>query len=192
MIAGAAKALPPATGQTERFKARMNGRGTAVIILCDVSSSMSEPAGANRKIDILREALENIWPDLPGASLIAFASTAGPVASPAALPSPNGGTALHLGLDAAAALCPSKMVVISDGRPDSENSALAAAARLGGVIDVIYCGPDSDTQAIAFMQRLARAGGGRVYVRDIARNHAQLMPAIRTTLGLPAPKGCVW
>ena len=149
LIAGAAKALPQATGQTERFKARMNGGGQGVVILADVSGSMSESAGSKRKIAVLQDALESLWPDLPDARLIAFSSIAATLASPADLPTPNGGTALHLGLDAARAIQPAKTVVISDGRPDSEDAALASAECLGGVIDVIYCGPDSDHEAIA-------------------------------------------
>jgi UDP-N-acetylmuramyl tripeptide synthase len=79
--------------------------------------------------------------------------------------------------------------VISDGLPDSQESALASAERITGIIDVIYCGPDSDAGAIAFMQRLARTGGGRVVVNDIRRNdRASLAIAVRKTLALPAPR----
>lgn len=190
LIAGAAQALPATTGQTDRFKARLDGAGAGVVILADVSSSMDERAGLRRKIEVLAEALNGLWPELRGARLIAFGSTAREVGSPSDLPAPSGGTALHLALEEAAAGRPGKTVVISDGRPDSESAALAAADRLPGVIDVIYCGPDSDQQAIDFMYRLARAGGGRIFIRDIARDPGlRLGSAIRALVGLPAPKG---
>jgi hypothetical protein len=189
LIAGAAKSLPATTGTTAHYRARLEGAGAGVVILADVSSSMNEACGQLRKIDVLRNALAGLWPELSVAQLVAFSSTSSPIDSPDDLPRPNGGTALHLGLDAAAQYHPAKTVVVSDGRPDSEAEALAAADRLRGIIDVIYCGPDSDVQAIEFMYRLARTGGGRVVVRDISRNHSLLAPAIRVTLGLPAPKG---
>jgi hypothetical protein len=189
LIAGAAAALPAATGETDRHRARISGAGSGVVILADVSSSMAEAAGGRRKIDLLRDAIASAWPDLPGTTVIAFGSTAEAVPGPADLPPPSGGTALHLALDVAAKARPVRTLVVSDGRPDSESAAMAAADRLPGVIDVIYCGPDSDADAIAFMYRLARIGGGRVVVRDVAREaRPRLDGAVRAALGLPAPK----
>jgi uncharacterized protein (DUF58 family) len=190
LLAGAARSLPATTGDTGRFRARLEGAGRGVAILADVSSSMDERAGGRRKVEILAEALAGLWPDLAGARLIAFGSTAAEVPSPDELPPPSGGTALHLALDAAATSRPGKTVVISDGRPDSEPAALDAAGRLPGVIDVIYCGPDSDRRAIAFMYALARRGCGRVFIRDIARDPSlRLGSAVRALVGLPAPRG---
>jgi hypothetical protein len=151
---------------------------------------MEERSGTRRKADVLREALDSLWPDLPGARLIAFGSTAREVDSPGGLPAPSGGTALHLALDAAAASRPRKTVVVTDGRPDSEQAALDAAARASGLIDVVYCGPDSDAAALDFLRRLTRVGGGVIIARDIAKDSKlRLAPAIRDALGLPAPKG---
>jgi len=190
LIAGASKSLPATTGQTERFRARIEGAGAGVVILADVSSSMDERSGRRSKIQVLAEALDGLWAELPGARLIAFGSTASEIASPAELPSPSGGTALHLALELAALSRPAKTVVISDGRPDHESAALAVADRLSGVIEVVYCGPDSDQQAIVFMYRLARAGGGRVFIRDVVRDPSlRLGSAVRAMVGLPAPKG---
>ncbi len=189
LIAGAAQALPSTTGDTDRHRARIAGAGSGVVILADVSSSMGEAAGRRRKADLLADAIASAWPDLPGATLIAFGSTVSAVPGPSDLPPPSGGTALHLALDAAAAVHPARTLVVSDGRPDSESAALASADRLAGVIDVIYCGPDSDAEAIAFMYRLARVGCGRVVVRDVAReSRPRLDTAVRAALGLPAPK----
>jgi hypothetical protein len=188
LIAAAGKSLPAATGETERYRARFEHAGAAVVVLADCSSSMAESAGGRTKEAILREALGGCWPELPGAALVGFASTARRVDAPTDLPSPAGGTALHLALDAASALRPGRTLVISDGEPDDEDAALAAAGRVPGRIDVIYCGPDSNTQAIAFMRRLATAGGGVVVVRDVLRESSLRLGAdVRATLGLPAP-----
>lgn len=190
LIAGAAKALPATTGETDRLKSRLAGAGATVVILADVSSSMDERAGARRKVELLREALDQVWADLvPGGRLIAFASTPTELLSPAQLPAPAGGTALHLALDAAAKHRPRRTLVITDGHPDSEDAALDAADRLPGLIDVIYCGPDGDAAAIAFLSRLARLGGGRVVVRDVVKMaRPRLDGAVRAVLGLPGPE----
>jgi hypothetical protein len=190
LIKGAAKGLPATTGETERFKARLSGAGQGVVILADTSSSMAESAGARTKAEILREALDQVWPDLQGGRLVAFDSTSRELMSPTTLPSPSGGTALHLALDAAAAHRPAKTLVITDGRPDSESEALAAADRLCGVIDVIYCGPDVDQVAIDFLRRLARLGAGRAVIRDVVKVYWPALSAdIRTVLGLPFSRG---
>ena len=194
LLRRASGALPASTGEAARYRARLSGAGTATVLLADVSSSMAESAGARPKIALLREALDSVWPSVSGAVLVAFGSIAAAVRSPADLPAPAGGTALHLALDAAAAHRPRKTVVVSDGRPDSEDAALDAAHRLPGLIDVIYCGPDSDAQAIDFLRRLARLGGGRVVVADVAREAARtgrpsLVAPVRQVLGLPAPGG---
>lgn len=195
VIAQAAK-TPATTGATaaakeriERVQARQAHAGTARVLLLDVSSSMDERAGAKRKIDILRDALEGTYPQMPDAQLVTFASTVAEIRLPENLPAPAGGTALHLGLDAAAAHRPASTLVISDGRPDDEDRALEAAERLTGAIDVIYCGPDDDRQAVDFMRRLARVGGGRVHVHDLRREAGggrALAGTVRAALALPA------
>jgi hypothetical protein len=44
--------------------------------------------------------------------------------------------------------------------------AVVAAGRLGGRIDVIFCGNTSNLAAIGFCRLLARMGGGRCAVHD--------------------------
>lgn len=145
------------------------------IILCDVSGSMSEPAGDRQKIDVLREALSDILRDLEDCTILAFASHIKLVAQLSQLPTPAGGTALHLALRALAQLDPQAILVISDGYPDSPDLAFSAAARLSGRIDVIYIGPDDDATAKAFMLALAKSHGGTVVEQDVTRaeNSAQ-------------------
>lgn len=178
----------PAAGEVERFEQRFEGATTDVVILCDVSSSMDESAGARRKIELLQDALDSIYPQLPDARIVAFNSTVRET-SGGALPKPEGGTAMHFGIEYAGQYKPRQSVVISDGQPDNEDLALTAAADLSGTIDVIYCGPDSDKEAIAFMQRLARSGGGRVVYTGWSRtNGYALAPTMRRVLALPEPR----
>lgn len=128
------------------------------VIVCDVSSSMAERAGARRRIDHLRDALHAI--EAPNRRVIAFSSTAR-FAAGHEIGEPSGGTAMHLALDLAATVEPRLTIVISDGQPDDASQALRAAGRLGGPIETIYCGPDWDRDAVEFMRRLATATGGR-------------------------------
>lgn len=189
LLKTAAHSLPAKTGETESFARRFAGTSGTTVILCDVSGSMDERAGARTKIEHLREALSEIWDASRGERrLIAFANAASEVQSPAQLPAPGGGTALHVGLDRAAACRPVHTVVISDGEPDSEDSALEAADRLSGKIDVIYCGSDSNARAVAFMRKLARVGCGSVVVADVvkAASGAALMLGCRKLLNGPA------
>lgn len=181
LVARAATALPAATGATATAQRRRD-RAHICAVLCDVSSSMDEAAGAKRKIDVLRAALAMLPQDV---RIVAFSSYAAEIAAGAALPEPNDSTALHLALDCAAGIEPGRVIVISDGRPDDERAALTAAARLDARIDVIYCGPDNDRQGLAFMRRLAR-GGGQVHRRSMAREPQRLAATLRT-LALPAP-----
>lgn len=194
VIARAAKALPAETGATARHRQRFDRAGSGVVVLCDTSSSMDESAGRRRKIDHLRDAVDGVIADLPDAVIVAFDSSPRRVTLAADIPEPSGGTALHLALDEAARQRPAKTIVVSDGQPDSETTALAAAERLPGVIDVIFCGRDSDAAALDFMRRLARLGGGQVVTCDLVRlgatggnGRAALESGVRKLAGLPAP-----
>lgn len=176
----------PAPARVEAYARRLNASGPTVLLL-DVSGSMAAAAwGGRRKIDILREAVRDLMTtDAP--RLVTFSATATALpddASSAAIPEPAGGTALHRGIDAVADLQPARTLVISDGQPDDEGRALAAAALLTGTIDVLYVGPDADAAAIAFMARLARAGSGAMHKHDLARSGpAALAQSARKLLG---------
>ena len=128
------------------------------VLLCDYSGSMSDLVGGKRKIDHLRLAVADClrtWPDM---RIVAFSSRAHEVTD---IPEPSGGTDLTAGLHVAAGMGPERTVVITDGYPNDRFSSLAKAKAMTGVIDVVYCGLDTDLDAIAFMQELAAAGCGR-------------------------------
>lgn len=61
-----------------------------------------------------------------------------------------------------------RIIVISDGEPDSESAALAAAGQFKNRIDVIYCGPDDEPAGREFLHRLSRASGGTLVTADRA------------------------
>ena len=174
VISAATRTTPRITGETANHQQRHDRAGDTLALLADVSTSMAERAGAQTKHQILQDAIASI---VQNRHVIAFHSIPVLLQSGAPLPQPTGSTALHLALDFAMALRPRHTIVISDGRPDDETAALAAAGRLSGRIDVIYTGPDDDAVALRFMQALARRGSGQVVVRDLVRG------AGRTTLG---------
>lgn len=199
ILQAAAVELPKETGAVAKFEenkkrldARMVGATNRSVLLCDTSGSMNEKAGRARKIDTLRQALGFVWPDVTSAgpsSIVAFDSVPVMVASPADIGEPGSSTALHLALEMAARHKPSRTIVLTDGHPDSEDAALAAAALLTGRIDVIYIGPDGDKEAIAFLRRLATVGCGTVTVHDLKKRSGgarELMIATKAVLALPA------
>lgn len=180
LVANAKATLPANTGASAKAIRRRN-RGEIRVVLADVSSSMAESAGAVRKIDVLSGALTTVPPTV---AIVAFSSFATDIAAGSPLPSPAGSTALHLALTHIASRDPSHVLVISDGHPDDERAALAAADRLDAKIDVIYCGPDHDRAGLAFMQRLAR-GGGKVHRRSFRHEPEKIAQTVRM-LALPA------
>jgi len=159
--------------------------GDGVVLLADVSGSMRSPAwGSQRKIDVLREAVDATRRAI-ACTLIAFSAKAREVAR---IPEPESNTDLVAGLRAAQTHDPGVTLVISDGQPDRPEEALALARTFRGAIDVLYVGPDSDAAAMAFMRRLADAAGGRVETSDIAtpRGVQRLEGSLRLLLEGPA------
>ena len=152
----------------------------AVVILCDVSGSMM-----GRKIERLRRELNKIWPETK-ARLMWFADKCEWIDTPDQLPHPDGGTFLDDALNLAGTVFPSEVIVISDGRPQSESRALEVAAHLPGTINVCFIGSDDDIKGAEFMHRLARVGGGVMVHKDLARN-VGIESSIREMLALPPP-----
>jgi Mg-chelatase subunit ChlD len=156
--------------------------GAAVVILCDISGSM-----LGERINRLRDALKTLWEEMPRCRIFGFNYRVHLIESPDRIPTPSGNTALHLALEHAYSLRPAKTIVISDGHPDDAEAAINAASKIPGIIDIAFVGSDGDRPAIQFMKRLARVGGGRVVVRDIAKTKELLAPVLKDMLSLPAP-----
>lgn len=135
-----------------------------LIVLVDVSGSMQAtdaPGGAMRYDAACRE-LATLQASHPGKlGVIAFSTS--PVFCPGGQP-PGlfGGTDLAAALDYAHlvdGLC--ALVVISDGEPNDQSAALAAAARYTqSDISTVYVGPEGGAGA-AFLRTLAAASRGQ-------------------------------
>ncbi|MGV8259697.1 hypothetical protein [Pseudomonas aeruginosa] len=165
LITKASKTLPATTGRVASHKTKLDRRQGEVIILADISASMESVAwGMRRKIDVLREAVDAALERHP-ARLIAFSAQPREVQH---IPEPESSTNLTAALRAALQYNPGVTLVISDGQPDSEKSALEVAAQFRGVIDVLYVGPEIDRAAMGFMRRLAAAAGGDMVSNDIS------------------------
>lgn len=175
------------SGEMTAFRERVGQVGPTVVLV-DLSGSMTYRAGGKSRIEILREALASLWPVANG-RLIYFSHDARQVESPDLLPEPCGGTALDLGLIAAAEHRPARTIVLSDGEPNDKTAALNAAKWLTGVIETIFCGSDGDREAIAFMRRLATLGcGGSTNINIVRSGSRQLANTLRPMLEGPAAR----
>ncbi len=135
-----------------------------VLVLVDVSASMhAADAGRGRtRYAAACDELANLQAVHPGKiGVIAFSTL--PTFCPGGVPpEPSGGTDLTEALDYARVAdgCGMQFIVISDGEPNNEHTALAAAKRYTSRIDTVFVGPEGgDGQA--FLRRLAAASGGQ-------------------------------
>jgi hypothetical protein len=132
------------------------------VVLADVSATMDcADAGANgseRRIDALRRGLAAALGEQGRTTIVAFTHRAWVAERPEDLPEPDGGTCLASAVRLARRFAPTRTLLISDGTPYSEAEAFAERERLPGRIDVLYCGPDRNHEAIDFMRRFARGG----------------------------------
>ena len=135
-----------------------------LIAIVDVSGSMQTcdaPGGRSRYAAACGE-LAKLQADHPGkVGVIAFSSTVEFV--PGGVPPMlGGGTNLTAALEYALIVDGlAQLVVISDGEPNDEASALAAARRFReSTISCVYVGPEGGDGA-AFLAKLARAKGGQ-------------------------------
>ncbi len=140
-----------------------------VMLLIDTSGSMMTadlPNGQSR-IDGLREVVRNI--KLTGSvPTIAFG---GPYDAQVRfvdeVPTPDGGTPMHLAIPFAKQYGATRVVMVSDGQPDLVDATLDAARTFGGQIDIVYVGPE-DRSASTFMNELARLTGGTTFSGSLA------------------------
>jgi Mg-chelatase subunit ChlD len=153
----------------------------SLVILADVSGSMR-----GDKIIRLKRELRAIWGERSGAKLMSFATNLHWLDGPDDLPPAGGSTDLAGALEAAAPTWPGEVLVISDGQPEDEDRALAAAKLIPGTISVLFVGSDDDREGQAFLQKLATLGGGEFCHKDLAK-HSSLASELRSMLALPPP-----
>lgn len=183
LVNRAGQTLPPSTGKTATQRERLARRAGSVVILADVSASMEmQAANGVRKIDLLREAVNA---SRGSARLFAFSAYAREVEQ---IPDPEANTNLAKGLETVRSLDPGTTLVISDGEPDNESAALSTARNFRGAIDVLYIGPESNTRAIAFMQRLAKAANGQLLINDVSRKEGARLLTQQIAGLLPGPR----
>ncbi len=145
--------------------------GARVIILFDNSGSMETedtPSGKSR-VEVAEEHLTTVQGKYPSqVALVCFACRV--VYAPGGYPVEVGGsTELAAALDFVRMVddCGIKIVVVSDGEPNSKQKALKAARKFNQQIDVIYVGDESDSAGgRAFLEELAGATGGRFFNSD--------------------------
>jgi Mg-chelatase subunit ChlD len=136
-----------------------------VLVLIDQSGSMAAkdaPGGVSR-FDAADSELFRLQRQHPGeVAVISFSSTV--EFCPGGVPNrENGMTDMAAALNfARVADGASQIVLISDGDPNSQDEALAAARRYQNPIHTIYIGPE-DGPGRAFLARLAKATGGQTF-----------------------------
>jgi len=156
----------PQAASTQRRVARPVPATLPAVLLADVSDSMNTRDGAQplRRIDRLAKVLEYLLTRLSVQALICFNDL--PIEVPllrrVGLPEPAGSTALHVALEHVGTLRPKplRLIVLSDGMPNSVELALAWGRVLRPmVIDAYYLGPDAWERGLRFMADLAAAAG---------------------------------
>lgn len=138
-----------------------------VFLLIDTSGSMEAPLrNGKRRIDALREIVTDIT-SKGHVTMIAFG---GPYDSQVrfvdTVPEPDGGTPLAQAIQLAKEYAATRVVIISDGMPDSQSQATDAAHGFGGRIDVAFVGNEGDGGAM-FLNELARITGGTQFTGDL-------------------------
>jgi uncharacterized protein with von Willebrand factor type A (vWA) domain len=136
-----------------------------VIVLIDQSGSMGakDAPGGLTRFDAADEELMRLQKAHPGqVAVISFSTNV--QFNPGGLPNREGMTTdMAKALDfARIADGASRIVLISDGEPDSESATLEAARKYRHPIHTIYIGPE-DSHGRAFLSRLASATGGRIF-----------------------------
>ena len=156
------------------------------LLILDVSSSMADRAGSQRKVDILRKAVQQY--EDTNTKIIVFHSIPMLISSINDIPEPSGSTALHLALELAVKQNPRKTLIISDGYPDNSVAALNEVINLSGQINCLYIGSDGDRAAIEFMQQLSKPSNGRIVINDITQiSYQETLSATIANLLPPSP-----
>lgn len=144
-----------------------------VFLLLDCSSSMNERMRNGKKaIEALRDVVKEIQSQRP-VQMVAF----GPdyegrtVAFVGSVPAAAGGTPLDDAILFAKQENAGRIVVISDGCPNSQGAAMEAAKMFGGQIDVVYVGDPGDYGSV-FLKALAESTGGTEFDGDLSEPKA--------------------
>lgn len=143
-----------------------------ILVLFDSSSSMlyRDAREGRSRFSAASDDLRKIQGDNPGkVFLVCFSDSVTPCIDGNPV-DPYGGTGLTDALNYCKMTNDSdfKLVVISDGSPNSSEMALRAARMLTCKIHTIHIGSKSDKSGIEFMKKLANVGGGSSSKSEIA------------------------
>lgn len=156
-------------------------RRDQVVVIADVSPSMEARDGGSRegktRFQLLRDALNQLPKEV---KIITFSGTVREVgnASQVNFIDDFGGTALHLGIEAALKYKPVRTVIISDGEPDSEILATQAVDKITGIVDVVFCGDPKNAHARSFLESLAKQAMGGFYETGDQVDVTKQLPAV--------------
>ena len=146
-----------------------------VYLLIDVSGSMRDTMrNGKERIDGLREVVKGIQEErrtlmiaFGGSGTGSYGDNPQGVRVVSSVPNAGGSTPLTQAIDLARTQNAGRVIVISDGMPDNPTTALEAAKRLGGRIDVVFVG-DPGEYGEAFLKQLAEATGGTEFHGDLS------------------------
>lgn len=132
------------------------------VFLLDVSGSMGDSVDGKKKILHLRNVMEKY----PNARMMCFSSNISMIHDAWSIPDPQDTTNLakalrHVLLEKGSP--PERLVLVSDGEPDSEIDALEVAKQLKVPIDIIFIG-HKGSRGDLFMEKLARHTGGQNFI----------------------------
>jgi len=155
----------------------------APFLVLDISSSMRDPIeGSFRRIDRLREIVATLHQKGADFRQIVFSDSPHETTT---VPEPQGGTNLSSAIAMALDNYATKIAVVSDGEPNSEEAAMAEARRakdMGVMIDVMFCGQPG-SRGEAFLKELAQATGGTGETVDFSDEPDQLTGKTMLMLG---------
>lgn len=132
------------------------------LFVLDTSGSMDDEVDDKRKIDHLRNTMKNYT----SARKICFSDK---IYTDNKIPEPSGSTDLARALRYISKMpdMPKRIVLVSDGEPNSECEALDAATSLELPIDIIFIGDErrnGKNKGWLFMEKLAEITGGENFI----------------------------
>lgn len=142
------------------------------LVMVDTSASMTvnDCQNGQRRYDVARDQLEKLQRELPGKiGVISWSSSQ--VFCASGVP-----VFLQQGTDLAGVLrfikpadeTSIKLILISDGEPDSEEEALKLARQFKSKLSTIFVGPEP-SPGREFLRKLAEATGGKSVAQDIGQ-----------------------
>jgi hypothetical protein len=175
----------PQTSNTSADHGAIKGPAApgGAILLCDVSGSMEWTVGTSERTrrDKLIEAVTRVVAQQPGIRVFAFNDHCLPVPDPQHMPEAEGGTDLAGALRTLREYRPERLVLVTDGEPDNEGKALAAALQLNSVIHVLFVGDETRPDVIRFLNKLRSCTRKGMLGKSQVRGSCGGSPAPRRT-----------